>query len=247
MRLFQISPQCAFCSLVAEGFIIERSLQPAVLVSLDPSQYGFIPGSSTTFALISMFHHWLSTTDGSGATVRTALLDFRKAFDLVNHHVLVPKLSSQGIKPSAVNWIINFLRDQQQRVKLNNKCFSSWKHVPVGVPEGTRLGPWLFLVMINDLELSNNSSFYMWEFADDTIVSEVVLPAQQSHLHEALDDIYDWCPENYLQLSPIKCKELLSCFKKTRPSYDQIHLNVVEFERIYTAKVLGIAILSDFE
>ena len=81
-------------SKIAEGFVIERSLKPVVLSSLDPCQYGFIPGSPTTFALISMYHHWLRSTDGTGTTIRTALLDFRKAFDLVDHHILISKLFS---------------------------------------------------------------------------------------------------------------------------------------------------------
>ena len=69
-------------------------------------QFGFIPGSSTTFALISLFHHWLRATDGTGVTVRTTLLDFRKALDLVDHNILV------------TDWIIDFLRDRKQRVNL---------------------------------------------------------------------------------------------------------------------------------
>lgn len=103
---------------VAEGIVIEKSLKPVVLSSIDPCQYGFIPGSSTTFALVSVFHHWLRATDGTGATIRSALFDFRKAFDLVDHHILVTKLFSLGVKPTTVNWIIDFLRDRQQRVKL---------------------------------------------------------------------------------------------------------------------------------
>ena len=74
-----------------------------LLSSIDPGQFGFIPGSSTTFALISMLHYWLCATDGNGATVRTALLDYRKAFDLVDHHLLIAKLFSLGVKPTIVN------------------------------------------------------------------------------------------------------------------------------------------------
>lgn len=70
---------------VSESFVIDQALKPVVLSSIDLCQFGFIPGSSTTFALISMFHHWLRATDGTGSSVRTALLDFRKAFDLMDH------------------------------------------------------------------------------------------------------------------------------------------------------------------
>ena len=81
-------------SKVAEGFFIDKELKPVLLSAIEPAQFGFIPGSCTTFTLISMFHYWLHATDGTGSTVRTALLDFRKAFDLVDHHILVAKLSS---------------------------------------------------------------------------------------------------------------------------------------------------------
>lgn len=73
-------------SKIAESMIIERDLKPTILSSIDSGQFGFIPGSSTTLALISMFHHWLGVTDATGSTVRIALLDFRKAFDLMKRH-----------------------------------------------------------------------------------------------------------------------------------------------------------------
>lgn len=99
--------------------MINNALKPAVLSTIDPSQFGFIPGSPTTFALFSVFHHWLSATDGTGSTVRTALLDFWKAFDLIDHHILVAKLCNLGVKSTAVNWTMDFLNDKQQRVTLN--------------------------------------------------------------------------------------------------------------------------------
>ena len=74
-----------------------------------PNQFGFIPNSCATFALISMLHHWLGATDGTGAYVRAALLDYKKAFDLVDHNLLIAKLYSLGVKSTVVNWVVDFL------------------------------------------------------------------------------------------------------------------------------------------
>ena len=126
-------------SKIAESFVIEKALKPVVLSHIDPGQFDFIPGSSTTFALISMFHHWLRATDGTGASVRTALLDFRKAFDLMDHNILVGKLHILGVKPTSIKWIIDLLKDRRQRVKLNG-VYSDWINVPACVPQGTPLG-----------------------------------------------------------------------------------------------------------
>ena len=168
----------------------------------------------------------------------------RKAFDLVDLHILVAKLLNLGVKPSVVNWIIDFVRGRQQKVKVNG-VFSDWLDVPAGVPQGTRLAPWLFLEMINDLRLSEG--FLMWKFADDATVSEVVLPSKHSTLQQAADLIHDWSQENHLQLNPIKCKEIRTCFKRTPPCFSQVAMEGVEFEIVSLAKVLGVVISSDLK
>ena len=186
----------------------------------------------------------MRATDGTGSTVRTALLNFRKAFDLVDHHILVGKLLTLGVKPTVVNWVTDFLRNRQQRVKLSG-VFSDWLDVPAGVPQGTRLGPWLFLAMINDLRLPEE--FLMWKFADDTTVSEVVPASKLSTLQQAADYIYDWSQVNHLQLNPTKCKEIRTCFKRTPPSFPGVSIEGVEFETVSSAKVLGVTISSDLK
>ena len=64
-----------------------------------------------------MLQHWFEATDGTGAHVRATLLDYKKAFDLVDHTLLIAKLYSLGVKPTVVNWVADFLRDRYQRVK----------------------------------------------------------------------------------------------------------------------------------
>ena len=131
-----------------------------MLECIDPNQFGFIPDSCTTFALISMLHHIL----------------------------LIAKLYSLGVKPTVVNWVADFLRDRYQRVKLNSDCLSDFKPVPAGIPQGSRIGPWLFSVMINDL---SNTLSSIWKFADDTTVSEIVPKFGASMLQ-----YNTWCPCN---------------------------------------------------
>ena len=111
-------------SKVAEEFVVDGFVKPAVMNILDDNQYGAIPNSSTTMALISMLHSWSLSTDGHGATVRTLLLDYRKAFDLIDHSILVRKLRNQCKLPdSIINWIIDFLSDRSQRIKFASVFF----------------------------------------------------------------------------------------------------------------------------
>ena len=75
--------------------------------------------------------------DETSARVRAALLDYKKAFDLVDHNLLTAKLYNLGVRLTVVNWVADFLRDRYQRVELNFDCFSDFKPVPAGIPKGT--------------------------------------------------------------------------------------------------------------
>ena len=77
-----------------------------------------------------MVHEWSQGTDGNGSTIRLLLFDYRKAFDLIDHSILISKLSVLDIAPSVINWIIDFLSDRSQRIKLCEGCVSEWGSVP---------------------------------------------------------------------------------------------------------------------
>ncbi len=77
----------------------------------------FIPGSSTSQALIKVIHNWSEATDGARASVRIVLVDYQRAFDYVDHTIVLPKLKSLDIPNSTVNWIADFLSEKQQRTK----------------------------------------------------------------------------------------------------------------------------------
>ena len=153
------------CLKVAEDCVVHDYIKPAVIKVLDPNQYGAVPHSSTTQALIHMVHSWAQATDGNSATIRTVLFDYRKAFDLIDHRILVDNLYKLVLPTRKINWMIDFLSRRSQRIKLAEGCYSKWGSVPSGVPQGSKLGPWLFLILINDLSLQSWSDYAKINFA----------------------------------------------------------------------------------
>ena len=131
----------ACLSKVAKDCVVHDYIKPAVLNVLDPNQYGAVPNSSTTQALIHMVHSWAQATDGNSTTIRTVLFDCRKAFDPIDHRIVVDKLCKLVLKTRIINWIIDFLSGRSQRIKRAEGCYSKWDSVPSGVPQGTKLGP----------------------------------------------------------------------------------------------------------
>ena len=235
----------ACLSKVAEECVVSDYVKSAVLRVLDPNQYGAVPNSSTTQALIQMIHRWAQGTDGNGATVRATLYDYRKAFDLIDHDILVRKLTVLDIPKQIINWIIDFFSGRSQRIKLAKGCFSEWESVPSGVPQGTKLAPWLFLVLINDLEASSGMNAEMWKYVDDTTTSEVVIKGKASISQRIADHIMEWSSENRVQLNNDKCKELRITFSKQKQAFPPIIINGKGVETVKSAKLLGVTISDD--
>ena len=85
-----------------------------------------------------MVHSWTKHTDGTGSTVRVVLFDYRKAFDLIDHALLARKLVALEMPVGVSFWIIYFLTDRTQRVKLGEDCLSEWRNVPAGAASGNQ-------------------------------------------------------------------------------------------------------------
>ena len=229
-------------SKIAEEFIVEEFVKPSVMAVIDDNQFGTVPKSSTTQALISMIHAWSNHTDRNGSTVGVVLFDFRKAFDLIDHCILAGKLKNLDLPSGIVSWITDFLKDRKQRVKLSQECFSEWG--TAGVPQGTKLGPWLFMVMINDLNLGNLD---LWKFVDDMTTAEPVPNNGVSKIQDSVDDLVNKSSACRFQLNVPKCKELRISFAKTEPKFDPIVVNSKPLEIVETAKVLGLNISCDLK
>ena len=142
-------------------------------------------------------------------------LDFSKAFDRISHNVLIRKLVDLGVRRCLIPWIISFLSDRRQRVKIG-EAFSDWLPVNAGVPQGTKLGPILFLILINDLsKLTPKTN--LWKLEDDVSISECLTKNGGASIQSTLDTVSSWASMNLMKLNAKKCKELRVCFFKATP------------------------------
>ena len=137
----------------------------------------------------------------------------------------------------------DFLMDRKQRVKLAQDCHSEWRSVPSGVPQGTKLDPWLFLVMINDLDTPAD----MWKYVDDTSCSEIVTKGSVSKLQESVDDLSRQASIDGFQLNEAKCKELRIGFSSNNHDFEPPVLNGKPLELVASAKLLGMIISHDLK
>ena len=206
---------------------------------ISAKQFGFQSGISTCDALINLTEEIYKALDEKKPYI-AAMLDIKKAFDCVDHSILLRKLESYGVRGLPLNWLRSYLGDRKCYIEING--ISSSKNVfNIGVPQGSILGPALFLVHINQLPLvSNKLNCQM--FADDTIVSysgsDIV--EVTSTVTSELNKIADWMNDNKLTINPCKTEVLLVSNRIHERS--DISLNFMN-EQVFcssSAKYLGV-------
>ena len=166
-------------------------------------QYGFIPGRSTTLQLLNAIDDWTKNIE-EGIETDVIYMDFQKAFDKVPHHRLLTKLEAYGVKGKALRWINAFLKGRKQRVHVRGN-YSSWKDVLSGIPQGSILGPVLFVIYINDMPNCVRSNMLL--FADDTkIYRGIQSDSDTTALQEDLSSLQDWSTRWLMPFHPEKCK-----------------------------------------
>ncbi len=170
-------------------------------------QSGFLPGMSTVTQLLEVYHNFVKAVD-DGKEIRVVFLDISKAFDKVWHKGLIAKLQKCGIQGRLLDWFIDYLSDRFQRVVINGQ-HSEWGQIKAGVPQGSVLGPLLFLLFINDI-VSCISHCKIRLFADDTCLFIEVDNRESSamFLSEDLSAVADWAQNWLVTFSPAKTKSL---------------------------------------
>uniref|UniRef100_A0A8C4XYA6 Reverse transcriptase domain-containing protein n=1 Tax=Gopherus evgoodei TaxID=1825980 RepID=A0A8C4XYA6_9SAUR len=185
------------------GKIMEQVIKEIICKHLEGgkvignSQHGFVKNKSCQTNLIAFFDRITSLVD-KGEAVDVIYLDFSKAFDTVSHDILIDKLGKYNLDGATIRWVHNWLDNRTQRVVVNG-----WKGITSGVPQGSVLGPVLFNIFINDLDVGIESTLI--KFADDTKLGKIATALEDRvKIQNDLDKLEKWSEVNRMKFNKDK-------------------------------------------
>ena len=210
-------------------------------------QFGFRPGFSTETALLFATNSWFSSLE-HGTSVCSVFLDLKKAFDSVPHRPLLNTLATLNLPSHLLCWIHSYLSNRSQRVKVSG-CLSQPCQVLSGVPQGSILGPLLFLIYVNDItnvSLSPQSNLIL--YADDILYFHPVISSScMISIQNDLNLISDWISSHFLSINTNKSKYMIITRKSSQfvSSLPTVTLNSSPIQLVSSFKYLGVIISSN--
>lgn len=218
--------------------LIQKKMYSHLKPYFDSHQHGFCPHKSTTSNLVSYITDISEAVDKNNE-VHAIYLDFKKAFDLVHHDILLTKLECMGIHGSLLRWCESYLKNRSQLVAING--FKSFEcKIPSGVPQGSHLGPLFFLVFINDVGKVLKSKYQI--FADDLkIYREIKSPEDIEILQSDIDNLVCWCLANRMTLNKDKCVHI-KFSRKRKPLKHTYYIDGTPLTESTSVRDLGVII-----
>ena len=196
-----ITSLCA-CSKVFE-IIINDTLFASCKHYISSDQHGFFPGRSTATNLVQFSATCLQSMS-TGAQIDAIYTDLKAAFDRVDHGILLAKLSKLGVSSALVQWFRSYLLQRTLCVKIGRQHSAPFSNLS-GVPQGSNLGPLLFIIFINEISLLLPDDCRLL-YADDVKLFKVIRDIANCHeLQQLVDVFYEWCSSNRLSVSIQKC------------------------------------------
>ena len=208
---------------------------------LSDSQWGFQKRKSAVLSLLLATHEWHSLMDRQ----KDVFFDFQKAFDTVPHHRLMERLANIGIHPLLLSWLCSYLSRRKQHVIVNGECSHS-TYVLSGVPQGSVLGPLLFLIYIDTItSLPFSEATKVSIYADDLLVYKPIETYSCfQELQEDINLIQRWSVENLMSFNTAKCKCMLLTQRRNQ-FCPTMMLNGQSLENVKQYKYLGVLISSN--
>jgi hypothetical protein len=210
---------------------------------LSPFQSGFIPGDSPVNQLAFIYNSFCKAID-EGKEIRAIFFDISKAFDRVWHKGLLAKLKSAGITGNLLLWFSSYLTNRRQRVILPG-TFSNWSNINAGVPQGSILGPLLFLVYINDIVSEIHCNIRL--FADDTSLFLTVdhPDTAAQHLNFDIQTITKWADTWLVSFNPSKTESVVVSRKINKPLHPPLIMFDEPISSVTSHKHLGVVLSDD--
>ena len=206
--------------------------------SLHDMQFGFRAGRSCEHALLTATNSILHSLNKNQVSL-LLLIDFSKAFDMVEHSILIKKLANYGIRGNTLEWFKSYLSDREQFVYVNGTK-SSTKKIKYGVPQGSILGPLLFVIYINDLpNIYQLAKFVLYADDANIIVSGETVSDVMRQLSELAPALVRWVECNGLKLN-LKKTNYMIFSKQHIPGVQNVFINGTRIERKPEARFLGV-------